>query len=69
MASSGLGPSRLSGGSVSPTWTAWNDEPVRPLIPMTRSSQPDRAEVPGAARSISACASKCDRSGAQRPQA
>ena len=46
MASSGLGPSRLSGGSVPPTCTAWNDEPVKPLTPMTRSSQPVRVDDP-----------------------
>ena len=54
--------------SVEPICTAPNGPPGA-CRPMVRSSHPERALVPGAARSISSMAAKCERFGEVMPAA
>ncbi len=68
MASSGDGPRKADAGRPLPICTAWNAVPAS-RSPRVRSSQPERTDDPGAARSISSIASKCDRVGFAMPTA
>ena len=60
MASSGDGPRKADAGRLLPICTAWNADPAS-RSPSVRSSHPVRSDDPGAARSISSIASKCER--------
>jgi hypothetical protein len=66
--SSGAGPASAADGLVDPTSAAWKTEPGA-RSPTVRSSQPVRSVVPGAARSSSAMAVKCERDGSSWPTA
>ena len=68
IASSGLGPRNAEAAEFEPIWVAWNAVPGS-RRPSTRSIQPVRSELPGAARSISSIASKCERFGSSMPTA
>ena len=68
IASSGAGPRNAEAALFEPSCVAWNGDSVS-RRPSTRSSQPVRSDVPGAARSISSIAEKCDRFGASMPTA
>ena len=68
MASSWLAPRKADDAVFEPTWVAWNAVPTS-RRPSTRSSQPVRSGDPGAARSISSIAEKCERLGSAIPTA
>ena len=63
-----LGPSIDAGRLPEPIWVSVN-LPGLPNAPSVRSIQPVRSDVVGAARSISAIASKCERVGLIWPTA
>ena len=66
--SSGALPPKATGGRFAPTWTPRYAPPVD-RRPRTRSSHPERMLDPGAARSISPIAAKCERFGLAMPTA
>ncbi len=68
IASSGAGPRKALAAVFEPSCVAWNGSPSG-RRPRTRSSHPVLSDEPGAARSISSIAEKCERLGSAMPTA